>query len=110
VETSRNLQIATAALDSTGLCLFVAFAILDIPSGFEGIYEMLNAQYGLNLTADDVSALGMQVLKIEREFNKKAGFTNKDDRLPAYLLAEKLSPHDKVFEVTEADLDTVFNF
>jgi len=110
VETSRNLQIATAAVDSAGLCLFIAFAILDIPSGFEGVYEMLNAQYGLNLTADDVSALGMQVLKTEREFNKKAGFTKEDDRLPAYFLAEKLSPHDKIFEVKDEELDQVFNF
>jgi len=110
VETSRNLQIATAAVDSAGLCLFIAFAILDIPSGFEGVYEMLNAQYGLNLTADDVGALGMQVLKTEREFNEKAGFTKEDDRLPAYFLAEKLSPHDKIFEVKDEELDTVFNF
>ena len=27
VELSRNLQIATAAVDSTGMCLFIAFAI-----------------------------------------------------------------------------------
>lgn len=110
VETSRNLQIATAALDSVGLCLFVAFAILDIPTGFEGIYEMLNAHYGLNLTADDVSALGMNVLRTEREFNKKAGFTKDHDRLPDFFLKEKLSPHDKVFEVTESELDEVHNF
>ena len=29
IELSRNLQIATAALDATGYCLFIAFAILD---------------------------------------------------------------------------------
>jgi aldehyde:ferredoxin oxidoreductase len=110
VETSRNLQIATAAIDTVGLCLFVAFAILDIPTGFEGIYEMLNAQYGLSLTADDVSALGMKVLKVEREFNKKAGFTNADDRLPDFFMKEKLAPHNIVFEVTDKELDEVFNF
>ena len=27
VELSRNLQIATAAVDSTGMCLFIAFAV-----------------------------------------------------------------------------------
>ena len=32
VELSRNLQIATAAVDSTGLCLFVAFPVLDNPA------------------------------------------------------------------------------
>ena len=31
IELSRNLQIATASVDSVGLCLFTAFAILDVP-------------------------------------------------------------------------------
>ena len=30
-ELSKNLQIATAAIDATGLCLFVAFPVLDTP-------------------------------------------------------------------------------
>ena len=110
VDTSRNLQIATAAVDTAGLCLFVAFAVLDIPSAFEGIYEMLNAQYGLKLTADDVTALGKNVLKMEREFNKKAGFTSADDRLPKFFTTERLKPHDKVFEVTDKELDEVHNY
>jgi aldehyde:ferredoxin oxidoreductase len=110
VETSRNLQVATAAIDTAGLCLFVAFAVLDIPAAFEGIYEMLNAQYGLTLTADDVLGLGKKVLKTEREFNKKAGFTNADDRLPKFFTTELLKPHNKLFEVTDAELDEVYNF
>ena len=32
IELSRNLQIATAAVDSTGMCLFIAFALLDQPA------------------------------------------------------------------------------
>ena len=43
VELSRNLQIATAAIDTSGLCLFVAFAVLDDPAALEGICEMLAA-------------------------------------------------------------------
>ncbi len=110
IDTSRNLQIATAALDTAGMCVFVAFAILDIPAGFEGIYEMLNAQYGLKLTADDVLALGKSILKTEREFNRKAGFTSAHDRLPKFFTTEPLSPHGKVFEVTDAELDKVHNY
>ncbi len=110
VELSRNLQIATAAVDSTGLCLFVAFAVLDKPEAFEAIYEMINAFYGLNLGADDVVGLGKAVLTMERKFNQAAGFTNADDRLPEWMYREPLSPHNKVFEVTDAELDEVFNF
>jgi len=110
VELSRNLQIATAAVDAAGLCLFVAFAVLDKPEAFEAIYEMINGFYGLNLNGDDVAALGKSILSTERKFNAAAGFTNADDRLPDWMRTEKLAPHGVVFTVPDAELDTVFNF
>jgi aldehyde:ferredoxin oxidoreductase len=110
IELSRNLQIATAAIDSTGMCLFIAFAVLDQPETFSAMVDMINAFYGLNLDADGVAALGKQILTMEREFNEKAGFTSKDDRLPAYFQTEALPPHNVVFGVTDQELDTVYNF
>jgi aldehyde:ferredoxin oxidoreductase len=110
VELSRNLQIATAAVDSTGMCLFIAFAIMDQPETFQALLDMINAFYGLNLTADDVTALGKSVLKNEREFNLKAGFTSAQDRLPEYFKSEPLPPHNVKFVVKDEDLDTVFNW
>lgn len=110
VDLSRNLQIATAALDSTGLCLFVAFAVLDDPEGMPTIVEMLNAMYGTSLTVDDVTELGKEVLRAEREFNRRAGFTAADDRLPEFFAEEALPPHNTVFDVREEELDRVFNF
>jgi aldehyde:ferredoxin oxidoreductase len=110
VELSRNLQVATAAIDTAGLCLFVAFPVLDMPDALTAIVDMLNAKYGLSLTADDVTALGQKVLKIERDFNARAGFTAADDRLPEFFLREKLAPHNVVFNIPNEELDTVFNF
>ncbi|HUW64129.1 MAG TPA: aldehyde ferredoxin oxidoreductase C-terminal domain-containing protein [Spirochaetia bacterium] len=109
IELSRNLQVATAAVDSTGLCLFVAFAVLDNPEGLPAIIEMLNAMYGLSLTADDVIALGKHILKVEKEFNTKAGFTKADDRLPEFFYTEELEPHKTRFTLKE-ELDEVINF
>lgn len=109
-ELSRNFQIATAAIDSTGMCLFIAFAILDQPETFQAMLDLMNAFSGTNLTADDVNALGMQVLKTERDFNTRAGFTKEDDRLPDYFKKEKLPPHDITFLVTDEDLDQVHNY
>jgi len=48
------------------------------------------------------------VLKAEREFNKKAGFTEKDDRLPRFYYEEPLPPHNKVFLMSDQELDSVF--
>ncbi len=110
IELSRNLQIATAAVDSTGMCLFIAFALLDQPETFQALIDMINSFYGLSLTADDVTAMGKKVLTIERDFNTRAGFTKEHDRLPGFFKTEKLPPHNVTFDVKDEDLDQLFNF
>ena len=110
VELSRNLQIATAAIDSSGLCLFVAFAVLDDPNALDAICEMFAAFHGRPFTADDFLALGKRTLKLEREFNAGAGFTAADDRLPDFFKNEKLEPHDVTFAVPDEELDEVYSF
>jgi aldehyde:ferredoxin oxidoreductase len=110
VELSRNLQIATAAIDATGMCLFIAFAILDQADTFNALVDLIGAFTGQPLTADDVTALGKSILKNEREFNTAAGFTAKDDRLPDYLKKEPLAPHNITFAVTDEELDTLYNW
>jgi aldehyde:ferredoxin oxidoreductase len=110
VELSRNLQIATAAIDSTGFCLFIAFAILDQPETFQAMLDLIAGFTGAPLTADDVAALGKSVLTNERNFNIAAGFTNKDDRLPEFFMKETLPPHNITFQVSDEELDQVYNW
>ena len=110
VELSRNLQIATAAVDSTGMCLFIAFAIMDQADTFNALLDMIGGFVGADMTAEDVAALGQNILRVEREFNTKAGLTSQDDRLPAYFKNEPLVPHGATFEVSDEELDQVFNF
>jgi aldehyde:ferredoxin oxidoreductase len=106
IERSRNLQIATAAIDSTGLCLFTAFAVLDNPDALNCIMEMINARFDLKLGADAFTALGESVLRDERSFNRDAGFTKAQDRLPEFF-KEKLKPHDVTWDFTDAEVDEV---
>ena len=110
VELSRNLQIATAAVDSTGLCIFVAFAVLDDEIALPAVVDMLNARYGISLTGDDVTALGKSVLKTERAFNQAAGFTNAHDRLPEFFSDETVAPHNAIWDFTDAEIDEFWNF
>ncbi len=107
-DLSRNLQLATAAIDASGYCLFIAFAVLDIPEGLEGVVDTLNGVLGTSLTVNDVAGYGQQIIDTERAFNKAAGFTEKDDRLPEFFLKEPLPPHDEVFNVTDEELDKVW--
>lgn len=109
-ELSKGLQIATAMLDSLGMCIFVAFPVLDIPDAFTAIHEMVAAHTGDKWEADELMQLGRETLTYERMFNQKAGFTAADDRLPAWMKTVPLPPHDSVFEVEDAELDAVFDF
>jgi aldehyde:ferredoxin oxidoreductase len=109
VDLSRNLQIATAAVDSTGLCVFVAFPALDIPEAFAAIYEMINARYGTNLTAEDVHEFGKYVLKTEHNFNLAAGLTSSHDRLPEFF-EEQLPPHNAVWDFSNSEIDQFWDF
>ena len=77
---------------------------------FQALIDLLNSFYGLNLTGDDVTALGKQILKTERDFNFRAGFTAQQDRLPDFFKKEPLAPHNLTFTVKDEDLDTLFNW
>jgi aldehyde:ferredoxin oxidoreductase len=109
VEASRNTQIAMAALDCTGLCLFAGFP-LGTPEGGEVFLRTANAKMGTQLGPDDLVALGTRVLREEREFNRKAGFTPSDDRLPRFFYEEPLPPHNTTVRITDEDLDATFDF
>ncbi len=104
VETSKALQIATATLDSMGLCLFVAFAVLDTPDAVQCICDMVSARHGIAFTPDDFGALGTATLKDEIAFNTAAGFTAADDQLPAFMMKEKLPPHNVVWDFSVEEL------
>ena len=109
-ELSRNFQAATAFIDSTGHCLFIAFAILDIASGFEGVVEECNGVLGTDWTTDDVDRIGKEIIGKERAFNEAAGFTKAHDRVPEFMKYEKLPPHNTVWDVSDEILDSVYAF
>jgi aldehyde:ferredoxin oxidoreductase len=105
---SQGLQEATAGLfDSAGLCVFLAFACLDQPDSLAAIPEMVSAMYGKEMSVSDFIAYGAKVLAEERAFNRKAGFTAADDRLPEFFSKEPLPPHNVVWDVAQEDLDKV---
>jgi len=110
VDTSRFLQIAMAAFDTMGQCFMADVALLS-PEGFEAFGKVIGAKLGTQLGPDDFPhALGIRVLKAEREFNRKAGFTNKDDRLPRFFYEEPLPPHNTVFVISDEEIDSTFDF
>jgi len=105
----RAFQYVTAFMtDTTGHCLFIAFAILDIPEGFQGVIDEVNGVLGTDWTTDDVTRIGKEILDKELAFNRAAGFTPAHDRIPEFMKYEKLPPHNVVWDVPDETLDAVF--
>ena len=104
----RNFQYTTAfTFDSSGHCLFISFAVLDILSGLDGVVEECNGVLGTNWTVADMIRMGKEIVERERAFNEAAGFTKAHDRLPEFMKLEKLPPHNVVFDVSDKELDKV---
>jgi aldehyde:ferredoxin oxidoreductase len=107
VEISRKAQINVAGYDSLGVCLMAGFGI---SVGFSVIPELVNSIYGSTVGEGFLQELGKETLSFEREFNRRAGFTPQDDRLPEWMTREPLPPHDVVFDVSKEDIDSLFDF
>jgi aldehyde:ferredoxin oxidoreductase len=109
-DLSLTFQAATAFIDSTGYCLFIAFPILDIEKGWAGMAETVAGVTGMAVTGDDVVPMGKEILKMERLFNERAGFTSADDRPPEFMRYEALPPHNVVWTVGDEELDHVYDW
>ncbi|HNW02899.1 MAG TPA: aldehyde ferredoxin oxidoreductase family protein [Burkholderiaceae bacterium] len=76
----KAFQDATAAFDSSGLCIFTTFAW-----GLQDLAPQMAAACGDEYTVDELAKIGERIWNMEREFNNRAGFTAKDDSLPPRL-------------------------
>jgi len=74
------------------------------------INELINSIYGSDVEGNYLQELGKITLRLEREFNRRAGFSPQDDRLPEWMTREPLPPHNVVFDVSNEDIDSLFDF
>jgi aldehyde:ferredoxin oxidoreductase len=107
VAASQAVQVTVAAVDTLGLCLMTAPAI---GGRRDLLAELVSGRFGIEWTADDVVALGQETIEMECEFNRRAGFTAGDDRVPRWMHREPLPPHDTVFDVPEEEIDRIYDF
>jgi aldehyde:ferredoxin oxidoreductase len=104
-DLSKNAQINAAGFDTLGVCLMAGVGFAAEP---EIVNELLQARFGWDPGEAPLQTLGRETLALECAFNRIAGFTAADERLPEWMTIEPLPPHDSVFDVTEVDLDGVF--
>ncbi len=81
-EPCKKSQDLVAAIDATGLCLFI------LDGGIENshLVDMLDADLPTRWTEERLLETGERVWNLERRFNLAAGLTMADDTLPKRLL------------------------
>ena len=107
VEISRDTQIHMAAVDTAGICDF-AQSGLATDKGIGNVYAMMGAKSGKVFGEQEWTELGKRVIKTELGFNRRAGLTSKDDRLPTMFYEEPLPPYNCVVKVSDEDMDSTF--
>lgn len=79
----KAFQDATAAFDSSGLCIFTSFAwtLADIQPQIQAACEG-------DWSLERLEEVGERIWNMEKQFNLAAGFTKADDNLPPRLTTE----------------------
>jgi len=103
-QLSEETQVITTVCDLTGLCFFIGTT----RENLDYVARLFNAYYGFEAERYDVVQWGRQVLLEEIDFNRRAGFTGVDDRLPEFFQTEPLPPSGEVFDIPEKDLKKLF--
>lgn len=89
IEGKANIDIVfqnlTAALDSSGMCLFATFGL-----GGDDLAELIGAATGVKITTEEFLQIGERIYNLERLFNLRAGLSSADDRLPDRLLNDPI--------------------
>jgi aldehyde:ferredoxin oxidoreductase len=105
VSQSLAQQVKVAANDSLGLCVFGQSVT---NTNIDFLVATLNAAHGTSLTADFFEALGRETLRLEHEFNRRAGFTERDDELPAFFYTEPVPPTNRVARFHAGDVHNMY--
>ncbi len=97
-ELVKAFQDATALVDSSGLCLFTTFAW-----SMENIAPQIDAACEGDWSVERCLEVGERIWNMERDFNRAAGITGKDDRLPKRLVAEPVKEGPTAGQVNHLD-------
>lgn len=103
---SNKLQVAMSFADSM-MCIFAfAHVVPELPL----LGQMMGAMYGGSAEYSRVTTMGVKTLLTERAFNKMAGMTEKDDRLPDFFYKERSEATGSRFDIDDYELDVLFEF
>lgn len=97
---SQEAQILNAIGDSAGYCQFIAATTRELRPLLEALFDRA-------ITERELIEMGWQCLQAEWDFNRRAGFTDSDDDLPACMKTEPVGEWAYVFDVDATILQQV---
>jgi len=106
IKDSKKLQLRVALLDTLGLCLFIRPPFVKHP---EFYISLLKGRYGWQLELKDIKNIAEDVLRTEREFNKKAGVSEEFWSFPEFMREEPLPPNDTVFDISREEMKKIWD-
>lgn len=98
-------QIASAAVDSLGMCIF-GRSVTNPNVDF--LANTVNDAIGTHLEPTFFQQLGRETLQLERQFNLAAGFTAADDELPTFFYQERLEPTQRTARFHGAEVFEIY--
>jgi len=102
VEASVLNQVRAAIADNM-MCFFPFVALIE---NLENVADMMAGSIGGEWDENKVLNIGKETLKMEIAFNKAAGFTPEDDRLPEFFYTDKSPATGAVFDLTDEEIAT----
>ncbi|MEN6462446.1 MAG: aldehyde ferredoxin oxidoreductase C-terminal domain-containing protein [Syntrophomonas sp.] len=102
-DLSADVQIKSATVDNMG-CYFNLMPGFDSPDIFP---DLMEGVYGGKWDMDRILEIGSRTLKMEIAFNKAAGLTEKDNKLPDFFYNEKSDVTGEVFDITSEEIGSV---
>ena len=105
IELSKERQKGFAFCDNS-MCLY-AWVVMQKPDNMSIPARLLTAYYGDEWTPERMLRVGAETISLEWDFNKRAGFSSKDDRMPDFFYTEKSEVTGAVFDFSEDELQAV---
>ncbi len=101
---SYRMQVNSALADCFGLCVF-GRSVTDENRAL--IADAINAAFDAGIDADWLIDIARETLRLEAEFNARAGFGPEDDELPEFFLTEPLPPTGRTARMTAAEIGPI---
>jgi len=105
IENSRGLQIRSAILDMSGLCLFARGPFVE---DAELLADLVNGCFGTAFTFADIALEAAKLLDVERTFNESAGVSDRLADVPEFMRYEPLPPHNTVYDISPERMQSIW--